>query len=77
MACARGHILNLQRYLHSRPQDAAQVALEARAGALVLVHYSGNGQEALARARETFAETRLGEKGMRVRVEGPGQVEWV
>lgn len=67
----------LQRYLHSRPQDAAQVAVEAGASELVLVHYPGDGgAAALERARAIFPAVRLGEKGMRVHLQGAGKVSW-
>ena len=70
-------VADVQRYLHSRPQDAAQVAAEARAKALVLVHYPGDGgAAALASAKAVFPAVRLGEKGMRVRVQGPGKLVW-
>jgi ribonuclease Z len=70
-------IMDLQRYLHSRPQDAARVAQEAEASELVLVHMAGkNGDDALARARETFPNTRLGKQGQKVRILSPGQIEW-
>ena len=69
---------DLQRFLHSRPQDAARVAQEAGVSHLVLVHYPpGQGQEILARAKEVFPNTRLGKKGQRLQVLGPGQVVWV
>jgi ribonuclease Z len=70
-------IMDLQRYLHSRPQDAARVAQEAEATELVLVHMSSKNDAALAHARETFPNTRLGKQGQKVRISAPGQIEWV
>lgn len=67
----------LQRYLHSRPQDAARVAKEAGASVLALVHYAtDHGSAALASAKETFPNTRLAKKGQRLQVLGPGQAAW-
>lgn len=67
-----------QRFLHSRPQDAARVAQEASVGTLALVHYSSDGASGLlARAREGFTNTRVARKGQRVKVLGPGQAAWV
>lgn len=56
---------------------AAQVAAEARAGALVLVHYPGDGgAAALASAKAVFPAVCLGEKGMRLRLQGQGKLVW-
>lgn len=66
------------RYLHSRPQDAAKVAMESSASALALVHYpSDQGATVLTAAKRGFPNTRLGRKGQRVKVLGPGQAAWV
>jgi ribonuclease Z len=68
----------LQRYLHSRPQDAARVASEAAVSSLALVHYaSGQGAAILSKAKEVFPNTRLAKKGQRLQVLGPGQAVWV
>ncbi|MBT3346239.1 MAG: MBL fold metallo-hydrolase [Gemmatimonadetes bacterium] len=67
-----------QRYLHSRPQDAARVAQEASVGSLALVHYKADvAAGLLARAREGFPSARVARKGQRVKVLGPGQAAWV
>ena len=76
-AIPEAEVADLQKFLHSRPQDAARVAQEAGAATLVLVHIGGRGQTALNRTRETFPSTRLGKKGQRVQVLGPGQVAWL
>lgn len=66
------------RYLHSRPQDAARVAMEASASALALVHYPANqGAAVLTKAKQGFPNSRLARKGQRVQVLGPGQAAWV
>lgn len=71
-------VAGLQRYLHSRPQDAARVAKEAHASVLALVHYrSEDGAATLAAARETFPNTCLAKRGQRLKVLGPGQAAWV
>jgi ribonuclease Z len=66
----------MQRYLHSRPQDAARVAQESGAGELVLVHYSGAGEGVVEQAKETFAAARLGRRGDHLSLAGPGQARW-
>ncbi len=51
---------------HTTPEDAAQVAVEAGAGRLVLVHLPPEvPEEAMRRAREIFPRTELGEDGAR------------
>ena len=75
-AAADAELPALQRYLHSRPQDAARVAAEAEVGQLVLVHYSGSGEAVLDAARQTFTETRLGCRGERLLLEAPGRARW-
>ena len=75
-ATADADVSGLQRYLHSRPQDAARVAAEAGVGQLVLVHYSGDGGDVLETAHRTFVETRLGCRGERLRLEEPGRPQW-
>ena len=71
-------VADLQRYLHSRPQDAARVAKEAGVTSLVLVHYQQSaGPEILRRAKEIFPSTRLAKKGQRLQVLGPGQAMWL
>ncbi len=65
------------RYLHSRPQDAARVAMESSASTLALVHYpAAKGAAVLTRAKQIFPNTRLARKGQRVQVLGPGQAAW-
>ena len=77
-AAADAQIPDLMLYLHSRPQDAAKVAQESGASTMVLVHCGvGKGQEALAAAKQVFPSVRLGKKGEKVRILGPGQVAWV
>jgi ribonuclease Z len=77
-APAADRVEQLQRYLHSRPQDAARVAKEAGASTLALVHYDpADSQTIQARAKEVFPNTRLARKGQRMQVLGPGQVVWV
>jgi len=67
-----------QRYLHSRPQDAARVAKEVGAVSLALVHYQQSaGPEILKRAKEIFPSTRLARKGQRLQILGPGQAVWL
>ncbi len=57
---------------HSTAREAAQVALAARVGRLVLSHvsarYSLNADELLAEAREVFPETVVAKDGMSVEV---------
>ena len=66
------------RYLHSRPQDAGRVAMEASASTLALVHYpSSQGAAVLAEAKRAFPNTRLARKGQRLQVLGPGQAAWL
>lgn len=66
------------RYLHSRPQDAARVAMESSASTLALVHYPATKSAAvLTKAKQIFPNTRLARKGQRVRVLGPGQAAWL
>ena len=66
------------RYLHSRPQDAARVAMEASVSTLALVHYPAKkGAAVLTRAKQVFPNTRLARKGQRVQVLGPGQAAWL
>ena len=77
-ASSDAEVMDLQRYLHSRPQDAARVAQEAGVSTLALVHCgSQQGMAAVARAKEIFPSTRLGKKGQRLQLLGPGQVTWV
>ena len=74
----QAEVADLQRYLHSRPQDAARVAKEAGASTLALVHYARSaGPEILAKAKEIFPNTRLAKKGQRLQVLGPGQAVWI
>jgi len=69
---------DLQRYLHSRPQDAARVAKEAGVTSLALVHYAtASGPAMLSKAKEVFTNTRLAKRGQRLSVLGPGQAAWV
>lgn len=75
-AAAATPLAGVQRYLHSRPQDAARVAAEAGAGQLVLVHYSGSGDAVLDTARQTFAAARLGRRGERLRLGRQGRPDW-
>ncbi|MEW6754851.1 MAG: MBL fold metallo-hydrolase [Candidatus Latescibacterota bacterium] len=76
-APAEAEVPDLQRYLHSRPQDAAEVARAAGAGELVLVHLTASqARTALSRAQQTFPRTRTVQAGDRLTVRGPGQVEW-
>jgi ribonuclease Z len=66
------------RYLHSRPQDAARVAVEASVSTLALVHYPvAKGAAVLTKAKQVFPNTRLARKGQRVKVLGPGQAAWL
>ncbi len=66
------------RYLHSRPQDAARVAMESSVSTLALVHYqAAKGAAVLTRAKQVFPNTRLARKGQRLRVLGPGQAAWL
>ncbi len=66
-----------QRYLHSRPQDAARVACEAKVGELVLVHYSSSAGEAILRAAKVgFANSRLGIQGSHLELKAPGDWSW-
>ncbi|HIG16171.1 MAG TPA: MBL fold metallo-hydrolase [Candidatus Handelsmanbacteria bacterium] len=66
------------RSLHSRPQDAARVAMEASASTLALVHYPpAKGAAVLTKAKQVFPNARLARKGQRVQVLGPGQAAWV
>ena len=66
-----------QRYLHSRPQDAARVAQESSTSSLALVHYQTDQAAAmLSRAKEGFPNTRVARKGQRVKILGPGQAAW-
>jgi len=75
---AEAEVGDLQRYLHSRPQDAARVAQEAGVTSLALVHYAmGSGPALLAKAKEVFVNTRLAKRGQRLSVLGPGQAAWV
>jgi ribonuclease Z len=77
-APAAAELGDVQRHLHARPQDAAQVAQEAGASTLVLVHFdTEKGQEILNRAKQVFPNVRLGKKGQRLQILGPGQVAWV
>lgn len=77
-APAEAEIEDVQRYLHSRPQDAARVAMEAGASTLAIVHYNAlQGAAILSRAKQVFPNTRLARKGQRLRVLGPGQAAWV
>ncbi|MFH1568622.1 MAG: MBL fold metallo-hydrolase [Gemmatimonadota bacterium] len=71
-------VADLQRYLHSRPQDAARVAQEAGASALALVHYAAaDGAAILARAKEVFPNARLVKRGQRLQLMGRGQAAWI
>lgn len=66
------------RYLHSRPQDAARVAMESSVSTLALVHYpAAKGAAVLTKAKQIFPNTRLARKGQRVQVLGPGQAAWL
>jgi len=77
-AAPGAEVAALQRYLHSRPEDAARVAKEAGVSVLALVHYTaGQAAAALAAAKETFPNTRLAKRGQRVQVLGPGQAAWL
>ena len=68
----------MQRLLHSRPQDAARVAMEAGTSSLALVHYDSSlSTQTLAQAKQVFPNTRLAKKGQRLQVLGPGQAVWV
>jgi ribonuclease Z len=68
----------LQTLLHSRPQDAARVAMEAGTSSLALVHYDSSlSRETLDQAKKVFPNTRLAKKGQRLQVLGPGQAVWV
>lgn len=76
-ASPESEVGGLQRYLHSRPQDAARVANEAGTISLALVHYQQSaGPEILRRAKEGYPNARLAEKGQRLQILGPGQVVW-
>ncbi len=77
-ASADAEIPDLMRSLHSRPQDAAQVAQESGVSTLVLVHCGvGKGQAALTAAKQVFPSVRLGKKGEKLQILGPGQVAWL
>jgi ribonuclease Z len=66
------------RYLHSRPQDAARVAMESSVSTLALVHYPpAKGAAVLTKAKQVFPNSRLARKGQRVQVLGPGQAAWL
>jgi ribonuclease BN (tRNA processing enzyme) len=66
------------RYLHSRPQDAARVAMGASVSTLALVHYPASQAAAvLSKAKQVFPNTRLARKGQRLQVLGPGQAAWL
>lgn len=79
-ASARGDATpeDLQVTLHSRPQDAARVAMEAGCSSLALVHYDSSlSSETLADAKKVFPNSRLAKKGQRLQILGPGQAVWV
>ncbi|MEE3259724.1 MAG: MBL fold metallo-hydrolase [Candidatus Latescibacterota bacterium] len=77
-AAPDAEIPDVMRHLHSRPQDAALVAQESGASSLVLVHCGpGQGSIALAAAKRVFPNVRLGKKGEKAQIFGPGQVAWV
>jgi ribonuclease Z len=66
------------RYLHSRPQDAARVAMGASVSTLALVHYPASRAAAvLSKAKQVFPNTRLARRGQRLQVLGPGQAAWL
>ncbi len=67
----------LQKFLHSRPEDAARVANEAGAGELVLVHTPTARRDVIIeRAQKDFPKSQMGIQGSRVDIHGPGQTEW-
>ncbi|HJP31256.1 MAG TPA: MBL fold metallo-hydrolase [Candidatus Latescibacteria bacterium] len=66
------------RSLHSRPQDAARVAMGASVSTLALVHYpAAQGAAVLTQAKQVFPNTRLARKGQRMQILGPGQAAWL
>lgn len=79
-ACAHGDATaeDVQVALHSRPQDAARVAMEAGTSSLALVHYDSSlSSETLAQAKLVFPNSRLAKKSQRLQILGPGQAAWV